>query len=346
MRLRALGIPVCLALLGVLAPLRESVAASAKVDLEDYLGDVPMENDTKTFLTEGDDYTNTAIGVTPGPKRSGILTEQTYATDESTVQEFDVVVHGKSALQGTVVFNDGTDEIAFVTAKPKKRVAFQLKQGKTYKFKIPSKVFFNGVKVAKGAEYGTVTFLGFEDVVTPLGTFEDAAHFMNTDNLRIKSRGDVFESKDVIESWVVIGLGAVRLIQSENVFDNGQLTDTTPPQEWFFDHGVIQGAPIGPPMPASGASASSGAMAIARGGLVMTTTISSAGEIPVFYTVQPEAGGMDLLNANATVITQEFVGLRAQAPGELVGTRVGADGQVIYLPGIDYSRPASDANAP
>ena len=41
-----------------------------------------------------------------------------------------------------------------MTPKPKKRVAFQLKPNKAYKFKIPSKVFFNGVKVAKGTSTG------------------------------------------------------------------------------------------------------------------------------------------------------------------------------------------------
>ncbi len=249
MKPRALWVPLCLAVLGASAPLRESVAAPKvpKVDLEDYLGDVPMQDDAKTFLTEGDDYTNTVIGVTPGPKRSVMVIEQTSSGSESTSRELQVVVHGKSLLQGTVVFNDGTDEIAFVTPKPKKRVAFKLKPNKPYKFKIPSKVLFNGVKVAKGAEYGTVTFLGFEDVTTALGTFEEAAHFAYTDNLRIKAQGEVLESKDVIESWVVVGLGAVRLIQSEEIFENGQLTESTPAQEWLFDHGVIQGVSVGPP---------------------------------------------------------------------------------------------------
>ena len=259
MKPRALWLPLCLAVLGASAPLRESVAAPKvpKVDLEDYLGDVPMQDDTKTFLTEGDDYTNTVIGVTPGPKRSVMVFEQTSSASESTAQELEVVVHGKKLLQGTVVLNDGTDEITFVTPKPKKRVSFQLKPNKAYKFKISSKVFFNGVKVAKGTEYGTVTFLGFEDVTTPLGTFEDAAHLMYTDNLRIKAQGEVLESRDVIESWVVVGLGAVRLIQSEDVFENGQLTESTPAQEWLFDHGVIQGMPIGPPAVPTGGSAGS-----------------------------------------------------------------------------------------
>ena len=102
-----------------------------------------------------------------------------------------------------------------------------------------------------------MTFLGFEDVTTPLGTFEDAAHFMYTDNLRIKAQGEVLESKDVIESWVVAGLGAVRLIQSEDVFENGQLTESTPAQEWLFDHGVIQGVSVGPPPLPTGGSAGS-----------------------------------------------------------------------------------------
>ena len=84
MKPRALWLPLCLAVLGASAPLRESVAAPKvpKVDLEDYLGDVPMQDDTKTFLTEGDDYTNTVIGVTPGPKRSVMVFEQTSSASE------------------------------------------------------------------------------------------------------------------------------------------------------------------------------------------------------------------------------------------------------------------------
>lgn len=313
MKLRALGVSVCLAVLGAVTPLRESFAGSPKVDLEAWLGGVPMQDDNKTFLTEGDEVTDTAIGVSPGTKQSTIISEQIHG--ENSSQGLEVVVHGKRLLQGTIIENNGTDEIAFVTPKPKKVVAFQMKQGKAYKFKVPSKVFFNGVKVAKGVEYGTVTFLGFEDVVTPLGTFTGAARFMRMDNIRLKSRGDVFEIRTQTESWVDADFGNVRFIQSENDFDNGFLTDSIPAQEWLFDHGVIQGVTVGPPMPAGGASASARAIA--------------------------HSSGSDLLNADASVVTQEFV-----TSGAPVGTRASGSGGITYLPGVDYSRAGSDANAP
>ncbi len=49
-------------------------------------------------------------------------------------------------------------------------------------------------------------------------------------------------------------------------------------------------------------------------------------------------GGIDLMNADASVVTQEFTGLKAVSPGALVGTRVGPKGQLVYEPGINYSR--------
>ncbi len=51
----------------------------------------------------------------------------------------------------------------------------------------------------------------------------------------------------------------------------------------------------------------------------------------------PRFGGIDLMNADGSVITQDFTGLKAVSPGALVGTRVNADGQLEYLPGINYS---------
>ncbi|MFI5317026.1 MAG: hypothetical protein ACHQ6T_15100, partial [Myxococcota bacterium] len=55
----------------------------------------------------------------------------------------------------------------------------------------------------------------------------------------------------------------------------------------------------------------------------------------------PEAGGVDLMNADASVVTQEFVVLKALEPGALVGTRDLPNGQLTYLPGINYSRNGS-----
>ncbi len=52
----------------------------------------------------------------------------------------------------------------------------------------------------------------------------------------------------------------------------------------------------------------------------------------------PQFGGIDLMNADASVVTQEFSGLKAVAAGNLVGTRLGPNGQLVYLPGINYSR--------
>ena len=57
--------------------------------------------------------------------------------EDSEVTELEVVVHGKKLLVGTTVVFDGTDEITFFAPKPKKSVAFQLKQGKAYPFSIP-----------------------------------------------------------------------------------------------------------------------------------------------------------------------------------------------------------------
>ena len=303
---------LCLAALGALAPLSESVAAQ-KVDLEDYLGAPPLVNDNKTFLAVGDEYTETATQVQSTPKQITVLLEQTEPNSPATVQQLQVIVLGKKLLQGTLVMDDGNDQITFATPKPKKLVPFQLVPNKPYKFKIPSKVYFDGVKVAKGVEYGTFTFLGFEDVTTPLGTFQHCAHLKVTDNIRMKSGKDSFETKDQFETWLAAGIGSVRFIQSEDVYDNGVLSpgDSTPPTEYLFDHGVIDGEPIGPPVPmsaASGASASASAV-----------------------------GGVDLINADASVVTQEFVGLRATAPDTLVGTRASGGG-ITYLPGVDFSR--------
>ena len=316
MKLRALAIPVGIVVLGAVTPARDSVAA-AKVDLEAYLGGAPMQDDNKTFVTEGDEFTDTAIGVTPGAKRTVLVFETVHG--DTTSQELEVVLHGKSLLRGTLIQNNGTDEIAFVTPKPKKLVAFKLVPNRAYKFKIGAKVFFNGMKVAKATEYGSTTFLGFEDVVTPLGTFPGAAHFMRTDNVRLKSGKDVFEIKDQIETWIDADLGTVQFIQSEDQFDNGVLSDSIPPQTWLFDHGVIQGVPVGPPMATGGASGSSGATAVARG-----------------------SAGSDLLNADAGA----SITAQALEPGALVATRASGGGQITYLPGIDYGRPLSDANTP
>ena len=52
----------------------------------------------------------------------------------------------------------------------------------------------------------------------------------------------------------------------------------------------------------------------------------------------PLFGGIDLMNADASVVTQEFVGLKALSPGALIGTRTNGHGVQVYLPGMNYSR--------
>jgi len=330
---------VCLAALGALAPLRESVAAE-KVDLEDYIGVPPLLNDNKTFLATGDDYTDTAIDVQSTPKQITVLNEQTYSDEPgSSVRTVQGIVPGKKLLQGTLTMDDGNDQIVFATAKPKKLVLFQLVPNKPYKFKIPYKVSLNGFKAGKGVEYGTYTFLGFEDVVTPLGTFEHCAHLKATDNLRLGyGRKDSLEVKDQIETWEAAGIGSVRFIQSEDVYENGVLdpSGSTPPTEFFFDHGVINGEPIGPPEPMGGASASASARYV---------PIQPAQVVHMGGASAPAAGGIDVVNAGASVVTQEFIGLSA-APDASVGTRASGTG-ITYLQGMNYSRAAgADANAP
>ena len=56
----------------------------------------------------------------------------------------------------------------------------------------------------------------------------------------------------------------------------------------------------------------------------------------------PSFGGIDLMNADGSVVTQEFTALKALSPGALVGTRLTPDGKSLeYLPGINYSRDGS-----
>jgi len=49
-------------------------------------------------------------------------------------------------------------------------------------------------------------------------------------------------------------------------------------------------------------------------------------------------GGIDLMNADASVVTQEFVGLKALSPGALVGTKLDNQQQLYYQTGLNFSR--------
>ena len=59
----------------------------------------------------------------------------------------------------------------------------------------------------------------------------------------------------------------------------------------------------------------------------------------------PLFGGIDLMNADGSVVTQEFVGLKALSPGALVGTRTNQHGVQVYLPGMNYSRNIGESKA-
>lgn len=60
----------------------------------------------------------------------------------------------------------------------------------------------------------------------------------------------------------------------------------------------------------------------------------------------PKFGGIDLMNADASVITQEFTGIKALSPGALVGTRQKQNQKLYYQPGINYSRNGVIVNVP
>ena len=51
---------------------------------------------------------------------------------------------------------------------------------------------------------------------------------------------------------------------------------------------------------------------------------------------EPKSGGIDLMNADASVVTQEFSAVKAISSGALVGTRLHG-GTLEYLPGINYT---------
>ena len=52
----------------------------------------------------------------------------------------------------------------------------------------------------------------------------------------------------------------------------------------------------------------------------------------------PNFGGIDLMNADGSVVTQDFTGLKALSSGALIGTRTNQHGVQVYLPGMNYSR--------
>jgi hypothetical protein len=60
----------------------------------------------------------------------------------------------------------------------------------------------------------------------------------------------------------------------------------------------------------------------------------------------PQFGGVDLMNADGSVITQEFVGLKALSPGALVGTKLDLAGNLKYMYGINWSRTGALTTAP
>src|SRR5262245_27603060 len=158
---RTVCVAACLGLAVAVAPPRESVAA-AKVDLEEYLGGVPMEGDQKVTVSELDEVTDTVESVATSAKRSVIVFSETSANHPGVNMGLEVVVHGKRRLLGSHSHVEEGHELDFITPKPKKYVALQLKPGQAYKFSIPQKVFFDGVKVGKGKYFGTITFVGFE----------------------------------------------------------------------------------------------------------------------------------------------------------------------------------------
>src|SRR5262245_31159963 len=152
-----------------------------------------MLNDAKTFTSELGGYTDTVTFLLSSRKTAVVMFEQT--DEDSTFTELQVIFRGRKLLIGTQVLDDGVDQITFSRPNPKKSIVFQLKPGKAHKYNRPAKVLFDGVKVGKAKDYGRVTFLGFEEVTTPLGTFADAAHFERTANLLIKSGHDRLEFK-------------------------------------------------------------------------------------------------------------------------------------------------------
>ena len=135
----------------------------------------------------------------------------------------------------------------------------------------------------------------------------------------------MFESKDPIESWVVAAWAPCASSSPRTIFDNGLLTDSTPATEWLFDHGVIQGVPIGPPMPAGGASGS------VRGDGLGRASASAAGHAGA--TDRPASSAGSTVNADASV---------DRRPGRAPSGRWAPSGS----PELDSSRPLSDANAP
>ncbi|HXZ86375.1 MAG TPA: hypothetical protein VEI82_12905, partial [Myxococcota bacterium] len=133
---------------------------------------------------------------------------------------------------------------------PQRVERYSFVPGRPQKFKVSATVFYLGTRVAKSTTVGATTFVGFEQVTTPLGTFDQAAHFTTAASETIRTKGQPdFVIVSSSDSWLSKEYGSVQATRESSSYENGLLQSSFGPHRYVFDHGVLQGTAVPVPAP-------------------------------------------------------------------------------------------------
>jgi hypothetical protein len=234
---------VCAALAAALglgaAP--DSVAGSKAVDLSSYLAGSATVGDFKYYARDdGGSEVVTTESVTETTKT--LIATFAHAEDGKTSHQIEEQVARKELLVGSSY----DDTFVFSRPHPQRLYVYsRFVPGKPQKYKLSATVLYQGARVARATTVGSTTFVGFEPITTPIGTFDQAAHFSQTatETIREKGRPD-FVIVSSSETWIAKPYGTVYSTRQSSSFQNGVLQSSFGPHQYTFDHGVLHGVTV------------------------------------------------------------------------------------------------------
>jgi hypothetical protein len=236
---RVLCLAAVFALVGVGLAGESAAATVEKVDLTDYLDAFPEIGDFRVFnRSDGQTLRSELLDLLEHKKSTEYETE--YDDAGMLEQDFSEVVHGKEDRVGTAIAGD----VVFAVPHPKRVQSFLVVPGKSQKYKIGMRVFYQGARAGKATLAGANTFVGFESISTPLGDFAQVAHMHREQTLTVKVGHSVLLAVSTSDSWVTLELGTVFVHRLSQSYEDGVALEAFGPFDYTFDHGQYQGFPV------------------------------------------------------------------------------------------------------
>lgn len=217
-----------------------SAQAAEKTDLSEYFVPGGTVGDYVVWRSDADATRSDELLEIYSRKNRIMYVSQSFEDGLSVVNESGQIP-GKWLVEGGAI----AEGLEIYVAKPFKRLRMQVVPGKVYRYSGSGRVFYLGQRIGKAKVKGTITFVGFGLVESPVWSSSDAATFVESSTITTKIKGGGTLVNESLTRWSTDReLGPFFSVEESRAYENGALVETVGPTTWWLEYGEFGGVPF------------------------------------------------------------------------------------------------------